>query len=130
MIWSEELSASLDYLPSPDSSTSRMPVVVFHRVELNRVQQLTQSLADKVSLMVEANEKALDNKLGNTGSGGGASGWDREAGGQKGERKAGGEEGKGGRGERASRGGRGGRGGGRAARFAQGLGSQMVSARS
>ena len=40
MIWSEELVASLDQIDG---------VVVFHRVEQNRVQQLAQELASKVS---------------------------------------------------------------------------------
>lgn len=55
MIWNEELSASLD------QSTG---VVVFHRIELSRPQQLAQVIAEKVSNMVEQNEKALDVKLG------------------------------------------------------------------
>lgn len=57
MIWNEELSASLD--PSTG-------VVVFHRIELSRPQQLAQVIAEKVSNMVEQNEKALDAKLGST----------------------------------------------------------------
>jgi len=60
MIWNEELSASLD--PSTG-------VVVFHRIELTRPQQLAQVIAEKVSNMVEQNEKALDVKLGT------ATGW-------------------------------------------------------
>jgi translation initiation factor 3 subunit C len=39
MIWNEELAASLDQIDG---------VVVFHRVEQNRVQQLVQELATKV----------------------------------------------------------------------------------
>jgi translation initiation factor 3 subunit C len=57
MIWNDELSASLD---------QALGVVVFHRIELSRVQQLAQSVADKVTNMVEQNEKALDLKLGSS----------------------------------------------------------------
>ena len=60
MVWNEELSASLD------QSTG---VVVFHRIELSRPQQLAQVISEKVSNMVEQNEKALDVKLGT------ATGW-------------------------------------------------------
>ena len=59
MIWNEELSASLDQTPG---------VVVFHRQELSHTQQLAQALADKVTALVEQNEKALDAKLGSAGS--------------------------------------------------------------
>ncbi|PSR81124.1 hypothetical protein PHLCEN_2v6459 [Hermanssonia centrifuga] len=111
MIWNEELSASLDQATG---------VLVFHRVDLSRSQQLAQVLADKVNALVEQNEKALDQKLG------AASGWnDRgdskgdKRGEQTQERKRGGER----------RGGiRGGARGGRGARFAQGLGNQMSGA--
>ncbi|PCH43688.1 hypothetical protein WOLCODRAFT_138521 [Wolfiporia cocos MD-104 SS10] len=109
MIWNEELSASLDQAAG---------VVVFHRIELSRTQQLAQILADKVNSMVEQNEKALDNRLGPAAS------WNDRADGGKGdkrgeqtqERRRGGER---------SRGARGGARGGRGARFAQGLGNQM-----
>lgn len=111
MIWSEELSASLD---------QQTGVVVFHRIELSRSQQLAQVLADKVNAMVEQNEKTLDQKLGNVTS------WNDRQDGAKGdkreqttERRRGGER----------RGGvRGGARGGRGARFAQGLGNQMSNA--
>ena len=111
MIWSEELSASLDQSAG---------VVVFHRIELTRSQQLAQTLADKLNTLVEQNEKALDQKLGNAAGWGdrqdGAKGDKRE---QTGERRRGGER----------RGGaRGGARGGRGARFAQGLGNQMANA--
>ena len=59
MIWTEELSASLD------QSTG---VVVFHHVELSRSQQLAQTLAERLGTIVEQNEKTLDGKLGNTTS--------------------------------------------------------------
>lgn len=55
MIWSDELSASLDQ-PSG--------VVVFHRVQPSREQQLALSLAERVNQLVEQNEKTLDLKLG------------------------------------------------------------------
>lgn len=59
MICNEELAASLDHAEG---------AVVFHRVELTRVQQLTQAIADRVALLVESNEKALDSKLGGAAS--------------------------------------------------------------
>jgi hypothetical protein len=55
MIWTEELPASLDQSAG---------VIVFHRVELTRPQQLAQILAEKVGALVEQNEKALDIRLG------------------------------------------------------------------
>jgi hypothetical protein len=70
MIWNEELSASIDQSGG---------VVVFHRIELTRPQQLAQTLAEKVAAMVEQNEKAIDLKLGNT------PGWTREDGNKGGE---------------------------------------------
>jgi translation initiation factor 3 subunit C len=109
MIWNEELSASLDH---------QAGVIIFHRIELTRTQQLAQTLADKVSTMVEANEKALDLKLG------GGGGWGERTDGKQGDKR--GEqtqERKGGR----PRGARGGARGGRGARFAQGLGGQVRS---
>lgn len=127
MIWNEELSASLDQSAG---------VVVFHRIELSRAQQLAQTVADKVGAMVEQSEKTLDLKLG------GAGGWGDRADGNKGEKR--GEQAQGerrGRGER-TRGIRGesvyhicicvglmsflsGGARGRGSRFAQGLGNQM-----
>lgn len=128
MIWNEELSASLDQSAG---------VVVFHRIELSRAQQLAQTVADKVGTMVDQSEKTLDLKLGGTG------GWNDRAD-NKGEKR--GEQAQGerrGRGER-TRGARGkcyfnlsiyvhtlmdfrlgGARGGRGSRFAQGLGNQM-----
>ncbi|KDN48516.1 eukaryotic translation initiation factor 3 subunit C [Tilletiaria anomala UBC 951] len=50
MIWSEELPASLDPFKK---------VIVLHRAELSKVQQLAQALADKVSYTLEQNEKTL-----------------------------------------------------------------------
>ncbi|EPQ57410.1 hypothetical protein GLOTRDRAFT_92447 [Gloeophyllum trabeum ATCC 11539] len=72
MIWSEELSASLD-----QSSGA----IVFHRIELSRGQQLSLSLADKINAMVEQNEKTLDNRLG------GSSGWGDRGDGTKGDKR-------------------------------------------
>ena len=111
MIWTEELSASLDQAAG---------VVVFHRIDLSRTQQLALSLADKVNSMVEQNEKALDNKLGPAAT------WNERGDGAKGakggeqttERRRGGER----------RGGMRGGSRGRGARFAQGLGNQMAGA--
>ncbi|KAH9961617.1 eukaryotic translation initiation factor 3 subunit 8 [Russula dissimulans] len=115
MIWTEELPASLD------QSTG---VIVFHRIELTRPQQLAQILAEKVGAMVEQNEKALDIRLG------GVTAWGDRADGQKGDKRGEqAQERRRGRGERrggvSARGARGGRG----ARFAQGLGSQMTKTR-
>ncbi|KAG1765574.1 eukaryotic translation initiation factor 3 subunit 8 N-terminus-domain-containing protein, partial [Suillus occidentalis] len=103
MIWNEELSASLD------QSTG---VVVFHRIEHSRPQQLAQVIADKVSALLEQNEKVLDIKLGGSG------GWGDRSG-DKGEKR--GEQTQ----ERSLRGGPRGRG----SRFAQGLGNQMTRVR-
>lgn len=72
MIWSEELSASLD---------QQAGVLIFYRIELSRTQQLAQVLADKVNSLVEQNEKALDVKLGPTAS------WNDRADGGKGEKR-------------------------------------------
>jgi translation initiation factor 3 subunit C len=72
MIWTEELPASLD------QSTG---VIVFHRIELTRPQQLAQILAEKVGAMVEQNEKALDIRLG------GVTAWGDRADGQKGDKR-------------------------------------------
>jgi hypothetical protein len=86
MIWNEELSASLDQSAG---------VVVFHRIEFSRAQQLAQTVADKVGAMVEQSEKTLDLKLGGTGA------WGDRADGNKGEKR--GEQAQGerrGRGER------------------------------
>jgi translation initiation factor 3 subunit C len=126
MIWSDELSASLDQAGA---------VVVFHRIELSRTQQLALSVADKVASMVEQNEKALDLKLG------GGTGWTDRGEANKGEKRGEQTQERRGRGERrgisSTRGmfqfllmhlflfhcviGTRGRGG----RFAQGLGNQM-----
>ena len=135
MIWTEELAASLDQSSG---------VVVFHRVESTRAQQLAQSLADKLGTLIEQNEKGLDLKLG------GGSAWadradgskqEKRTGDQAGERRRTGER----RGGTASRGtcpplkfsgvydpfistSSGGARGGRGARFAQGLGNRMGQA--
>ncbi|OBZ68150.1 Eukaryotic translation initiation factor 3 subunit C [Grifola frondosa] len=110
MIWNEELSASLDQSAG---------VIVFHRIELSRAQQLAQTLADKVASMVEQNEKALDLKLGVTAT------WTDRADGGKGDKRGEQTQERRGRGERNRGGVRGARGG-RGARFSQGLGNQMA----
>lgn len=74
MIWNEELAASLDQSSG---------VVVFHRVETTRAQQLAQSLADKLGTLIEQNEKGLDLKLG------GGSTWADRTDGNKQEKRAG-----------------------------------------
>ncbi|TEB15743.1 hypothetical protein FA13DRAFT_1747410 [Coprinellus micaceus] len=107
--FAEELSASLDQSGG---------VVVFHRIDLSRTQQLAQTIAEKVSAMVDQNEKALDVKMG------GGAGWGDRNAGEKGAK--GGEQTQERRGTR-TRGARGGARGGRGARFAQGLGNQMSS---
>jgi len=108
MVWNEELSASLDQSAG---------VVVFHRVELTRAQQLAQVLADKVSAMVEQNEKTLDNKLG------GSTGWGDRGEGGKGDKREQVQE------RRGRAGGRGApRGRGRGGQFRGGLGNQVGGA--
>lgn len=73
MIWNDELPASLD---------QGAGVLVFHRLQLSRVQQLAQILADRANQLVEQNEKILDLKTsGGAGAGGGSS-WDRAEGGK------------------------------------------------
>jgi len=110
MIWNEELSASLDQSGG---------VVVFHRIELSRSQQLTQVISEKVASLVDQNEKALDMKMAGTGS------WGDRNDGNKGEKRGEQTQERHGRGERT----RGTRGGvrGRGSRFSQGLGNQMPS---
>ena len=105
MIYTDELAASLDPIDN---------VVIFHRVEPTQVQKLAQQLAEKAVGLVEANEKTLDLKLGQTGQGQGTE-----------TRGAGGETGGRGRGER--RGGARGtyRGRGRGRGFQSGLGGAM-----
>ncbi|KAH9083346.1 eukaryotic translation initiation factor 3 subunit 8 N-terminus-domain-containing protein [Lactarius deliciosus] len=114
MIWTEELPASLDQSAG---------VIVFHRIEPTRPQQLAQILAEKVGAMVEQNEKALDIRLGGAGS------WGDRADGMKGDKRGEQTQERRGRGERRGGGARGGTRGGRGARFAQGLGNQMTKAR-
>lgn len=111
MIWSEELSASLD---------QGVGVVVFHRVDLARIQQLALTLADRAAALVEQNEKTLDLKQG-------ASNWGDRAEGTKGEKRGETTGERKGRGDRPRGATRGGARGGRGARFAQGLGNRMQS---
>ena len=85
MIWTEELPASLDQSAG---------VIVFHRVELTRPQQLAQILAEKVGAMVEQNEKALDIRLG------GVTTWGDRVDGPKGDKRGEQAQERRGRGER------------------------------
>ncbi|KAI0074152.1 eukaryotic translation initiation factor 3 subunit 8 [Panus rudis PR-1116 ss-1] len=109
MIWNEELPASLDQSAG---------VVIFHRIDLSRSQQLSQVLADKVASLLEQNEKTLDQKLGQQTS------WN-DRGDAKGDKRGEQTQERNRRGDR-NRGARGGARGGRGARFAQGLGNQMA----
>ena len=85
MIWNEELSASLDQSGG---------VIVFHRIELSRSQQLTQVISEKVATLVDQNEKALDIKMGGSG------GWNDRNDGNKGEKRGEQTQERRGRGER------------------------------
>ncbi|KAK0485673.1 eukaryotic translation initiation factor 3 domain-containing protein [Armillaria novae-zelandiae] len=109
MIWTEELSASLDQSGG---------VVVLHRVEVSRAQQLALVITDKVNAMVEQNEKTLDIKMGGSG------GWGDRADGAKGEKRGEQTQERRGRSER-TRGGTRGTMRGRGGRFAQGLGNRV-----
>lgn len=99
MIWSEELAASLDPMHG---------VVVLHRLELSKTQQLAQTLAERANTMLEQNERLLDAKLGEgkerVGGAGGERGERGEGGGQRREGRRGGASG--GRGRGRGRGGR------------------------
>ncbi|KAG0366987.1 eukaryotic translation initiation factor 3 subunit 8 [Gamsiella multidivaricata] len=53
MVWSEELSASIDQVKN---------VVVLHHVQLSRLQTLALGFADKATGFVEGNEKLLESK--------------------------------------------------------------------
>jgi len=55
LIWTDELSASLD---------QSSEVVIFHRVQPSKEQRLALSLSDRINQLVEHNEKTLDLKLG------------------------------------------------------------------
>ncbi|KAN0064478.1 Translation initiation factor 3 subunit c [Thecaphora frezii] len=85
MIYNEELAASLD----PTAG-----VIVFHRLELTKVQQLAQTLAERANTMLEQNERLLDAKLGEGKDqrAGGGGDRDRDAGqsGHRRERRGGG----------------------------------------
>ena len=105
MIWSEELSASLDQSGG---------VIIFHRIEVSRQQQLALMIAEKINAIADQNEKNLDAKMG------GGANWGDRADGKQGEKR--GEQMQERRGKRdGTRGARGG-GRGRGGRFAQGLG--------
>jgi len=102
MIWSDELSASLDQASG---------VVIFHRVQPSREQQLALSLADRVNQLVEQNEKTLDLKLG------GGNWQERSSTAQTTKENT--------RDERSRTSARGVTKGGKGSRFAQGLGNRM-----
>ncbi|KAL0580332.1 Translation initiation factor 3 subunit c [Marasmius crinis-equi] len=105
MIWTEELSASLDQSGG---------VIIFHRIEVSRQQQLALMIAEKINAIADQNEKNLDAKVG------GAANWGDRTEGKQGEKR--GEQTQERRGKReGTRGARGG-GRGRGGRFAQGLG--------
>jgi translation initiation factor 3 subunit C len=72
MVWNEEVAASLDQSSG---------VIVFHRIELSRPQQLAQVIADKLGTMVEQNEKTLDSKFGTSST------WTERADGTKAEKR-------------------------------------------
>lgn len=121
MIWNEDLAASLD------QSTG---TVAFHRTDVTRVQQLAQTLADRVTQLADSNAKTLDVKLG-----GGANWQERGEGGGGGKRGGAGGEGGGAGGDQQGQernrnrtGGQRGGGRGRGQRFAQGLGGRVVGA--
>ncbi|CEH13216.1 eukaryotic translation initiation factor 3 subunit 8 [Ceraceosorus bombacis] len=65
MIWTEELAASLDPING---------VLVLHRLELSKVQQLAQTLAERSETMLLQNERLLDSKLGDKDRPGGERG--------------------------------------------------------
>jgi len=92
----------------PGSLDSISGVVVIHRVEQSKVQQLALLLAEKVNAMTDQNEKHLDSKLGSIGESN-----------REGRREEGGEDGQ--RRERRNKGGYRGDRGDRG-RFNQGLG--------
>jgi translation initiation factor 3 subunit C len=85
MIWNEELSASLDQSGG---------VIVFHRIEFSRNQQLAQIVAEKIAAMVDQSEKTLDIKMGGTG------GWGERTDGLKGDKRGEQTQERRGRGER------------------------------
>lgn len=92
MIWGEELSASLDQATG---------VIVFHRTEVTRQQQLALTIAEKVNAMADQNEKTLDAKLGASG------GWGDRADGKTGEKRGEQPQERRGRGDRTRGGARG-----------------------
>lgn len=72
MIWNEELSASLDQSGG---------VIVFHRIEVSRQQQLALMIAEKINAIADQNEKNLDNKMG------GGANWGDRTDGKQGEKR-------------------------------------------
>lgn len=102
MIWSEDIQASLDIEHGADGEHD---YVIFHGVQLSKVQQLAQQLAEKANALLEQNERSLDAKLGErAGPGAGATGqeWEgrdgrdgRDGGGRREGRRGGGSVGRG-----------------------------------
>lgn len=74
MIWNEELAASLDTVTVPIDSTSEASsnssntttraIIVLHKNERSKVQQLSQTLSERVNSMLEQNERSLDQIVG------------------------------------------------------------------
>lgn len=88
MIYKDELQASLDAIGQ---------VIVFKTVEQTEIQRLSLQLADRVNALVEQNEKALDQKMGQGQQADRARGENAGGDGSRGERR-GGTRGRGGRG--------------------------------
>ncbi|CAD6954286.1 unnamed protein product [Tilletia controversa] len=122
MIWADELGggASIDDgaggAGAGSSRSGEGGVVVLQREQLSKVQQLAQTLAERASSLLEQNERLLDSKLGEPGSGQGGQGGkggDRREGGGGGDRREDGGGREGGARREGRRGGGGGGGGGR-----------------
>ncbi|KAF8312864.1 hypothetical protein DL93DRAFT_1234382 [Clavulina sp. PMI_390] len=128
MIWSEELAASLVSSSSSSNSGEGEMMVVFHKMDVSRLQALAVTLAEKVSAMADSNSRTLESKLGGSGTGWGDRDRDRTAAtGAEGGKKEGGEGQE--RERRSGRtGGQRGGGRGRGQRFAQGLGGRVAPA--
>lgn len=115
MIWNEELAASLDVTSTSSDNTSSgkvsKEVLVLHKNQKSKIQQLSQTLSERVNFMLEQNERSLDQIVGEgQQSRSGAAG----AGGERGERNEGGNSGA--RRERNGRGGSNSRGRGSGSR--------------
>ncbi|KAL9934715.1 hypothetical protein V8E36_006490 [Tilletia maclaganii] len=122
MIWSDELGGGASF----DAVSG---VVVLQREQLTKVQQLAQTLAERAGSLLDQNERLLDSKLGEPGSGSGAGAGGKAGGGEReGGREGGGRDGARREGRRGGGGGGGrgrGRGRGRAQFQAQALGQKV-----